>query len=109
METVPDDRLPIALAQHEVLVALAEAQTVVRRGGEEQDERDGRREERRVVDVALGVVESVELAGKANREQEAEEHLGAGNERPELFEQLAVLALELLLATLAVRHRSARD
>ena len=78
---------------------------MVRRRGEKQDERDRSRDERRVVDVALGVVEGAELAGEADGEEKAEEHLGAWNERAKLFEQLAVLALELLLATLAVRHR----
>ena len=101
------DRLPVALAQHVVLVALAEAKTVMRRRREEQDQRDGRRDERRVVDIALRVVQVAELTGEPDGEQEAEEHLRAGNERPELLEQLAVLSLQLLLARLSAFHGSA--
>ena len=56
------DRLAVRLAEHVVLVALAEAQPVVRGGREVEDERDRRADERAVVDVPLRVVRSRELA-----------------------------------------------
>ncbi len=63
-------------------------------GRHEEDERDRGRHERAVVDVALNVVEIPELLREADREQEAEQDLGAGDERPQLLQELAVLALE---------------
>ena len=70
---------------------------MVRRGREVQDERDGRAHERSVVDVALRVVQVRELTREGDCEQEAEEHLGAGNERTKLVQELGVLAFEPLL------------
>ena len=56
------DRLAVPLAQDVILVALAEAEAMVRRGSEEEDERDGRADERRVVDVAAPPRQLVEVA-----------------------------------------------
>jgi hypothetical protein len=55
----------------------------------------GRRDqERAVVDVAVDRAQVGERTGKADGEQEAEQHLGAGDEGAQLLEQLAVLALQ---------------
>ncbi len=94
------DRLAVGLAQQVVLVALAEAQPMVRGRSHVQDEGERRADERGVVDVALGVVQLAELAREADREQESEEHLCAGDERAQLLEQLVELALEPLLELL---------
>jgi hypothetical protein len=67
---------------------------VVGGGDEQEDERDRRGQERAVVDVALDRAQVGERGGEADGEQEAEQHLGAGDEGAQLLEQLAVLALE---------------
>ena len=68
---------------------------MVRRGREKEDESDGRADERREVDVALGPrSRSSNWAREADREQEAEEDIRARDERAQLLEKLVVLALE---------------
>jgi hypothetical protein len=67
---------------------------VVGGGGEQKDERDRRGQEGSVEDIALDRAQVGERAGKANGEQEAEQDLGAGDEGPQLLEQLAVFTLE---------------
>jgi hypothetical protein len=75
---------------------------MVRRRREKENQRNRRAEQRRVVDVLLAGSEILELPGEPNREQEAEQHLGTGNEGAELLKELTVLALESLLELLLV-------
>ena len=89
----PGDRLAVPFPQDVVLVPLAEAQPVVRGGGEEEDEGRRSAQKGRVVDVALEIVQSSELGGEGDGEEEAEEDGGARDERPQLLEELAELAL----------------
>ena len=79
------DGLPIPLPEQVVLVPLPEADTVVRSRREEEHERRRSAEERRVVDVAIGVADVCEHGREADREQEAEEDGGAGDQRAELL------------------------
>ena len=95
LATVPAIASRFPLRRMSILVALAEAQPVVRRGREEEDESDGRaRRASRSRRSARCRVELVERAREADREQEAEEDVRARDERAELLEQLVVLALE---------------
>jgi hypothetical protein len=73
---------------------------VVRGDGHVADECRRSREQRHVVDVSLVVGQLTELGREADREQEAEEDLRAGDQRAELVQQLLVLALEALLQVL---------
>src|SRR5688500_7429330 len=95
------DRLTVGLAQHVVLVALTEAQAVVCGGRHEEHERDRGGDERCVVDISFCALEVAELRREADREQETEQHLCAGDKGAELLEELVVLALEPVLAILA--------
>ncbi|MBA3562010.1 MAG: hypothetical protein H0W35_04730 [Actinobacteria bacterium] len=80
----------------------ARPDAVVRGRGEEEDERGRSAQQGDVVDVALGVTQVTELTRETDSEQEAEQDLGAGNQRSQLFQELAVLALEPFLQLLLV-------
>jgi hypothetical protein len=97
MAPVPAIASRLPFADHHVLVAFPEAQAVVGGGGQQQDQRDRRAQERGVVDGALDGVQVGERGGKADGEEEAEQDLGAGDEGAKFLEQLAVFALQPFL------------
>ena len=67
---------------------------------DQEDDRDRRAEERRVVDVLLLVRQALEAVLEREDEQEGEEHLHSRHGQAVLLDELAPLLVEDLLAPL---------
>jgi len=87
------DHAAITEADDALLVVIAEVQPVVRRGGDQQRDRDQRRGQGDEIGIALKVRGLAEALLEGHREQEREQDLGPGKRDPELVEQLDQLAV----------------
>ncbi len=86
--------------EQRLLVAIAEADPVIRARRDQEDGAGKRAEQRHHVRVALQVGHLLEALGERDGEQEGEEHLHAGERHAQLVEELDQLAVDPLLVRL---------
>ena len=99
-----DDREDVGDLEQRLLVAVAEADPVVRARGDQEDGSGERAQQRHHVRVSLQLGHLLEALAERHREQEGEEHLHAGERHAQLVEELDQLAVDPLLVRL-LRHR----
>ena len=90
-------QLTIGGAQHPLLVAVAEADPVIRRRGNEEDRGRRGRDESREVKAPLKGRYLGEPRLKGNDQQERKEHLTAGQDDPKFIQELDEFAIKPLL------------
>jgi len=96
----------VAAPEQPLLVVLPEQHPVLRRRRDEQGGGDGSRDQGDVVHVPLGFGHPVDRLLEGDDEEEGEQELHAGQRHPEFVEQLQQLAIDPLLARLAVGRSS---
>ena len=92
-----DDREDVGDLEQRLLVAVAEADPVVRARRDQEDGARQRAEQRHHVRVLLQVGHLREALRERDGEQEGEEHLHAGKRHAQLVEELDQLAVDPLL------------
>ena len=98
-----DDREDVGDLKQRLLVAVAEADPVVRARRDQEHGAGKGAEQRDHERVALQVRRLLEALRKRDGEQEGEQHLDAGERHPQLVEELDQLAVDPLLVRL-LRH-----
>ena len=99
----PGQRQTVEPEEHARLVALAEPQAMIGRGGHEEHGAHGRAEERGEVGGAVRAGELLEAKREWQGELEREQHLSARQHDVQLVEHLEQLAVDALLAILGRR------